>query len=144
MLLEEFTVGRIANDAQLKIMKSHTIELHYAMELARAACPGRPRAKPEDILPRLDRKLWRGSSLRPPIRESAALRVPSAFRPLRGDHPRRPDDMGASAPPCLHGERTAARRQIPAGSGLRRSRGNIVSARGRAASDGGDRQELRR
>jgi hypothetical protein len=72
--LEEFAVGRVANDAQLKIVKSQTIELlmqfiasshlsfrqaggdpfwnviHSAMELVQAPCPGRPRAKPEDIL----------------------------------------------------------------------------------------------
>jgi hypothetical protein len=61
-------------------MKSHTIELlmqfiasshlsfrqaggwplwnviHSAIELAQAACAGRPRAKPDDLLPQMDRK----------------------------------------------------------------------------------------
>jgi hypothetical protein len=40
LVLEEFTVGRIANDAQLEIMKSHTIELLMQfMALPGCVCP---------------------------------------------------------------------------------------------------------
>jgi hypothetical protein len=53
------------------------------------------------------------------------------------------DDMGTSAPPCLHGERTGAGRQTPACSGLRQFRGNTAAVRGCAASHGGDRRALR-
>jgi hypothetical protein len=95
-VLEEFTMGPVANDAQLKIMKSDSIELlmqfiasshlsfrraggwpfwnviHPAMELAQAACAGRSL---RTFFRMCTARLWRGSSFRSRTRGSTALRI---------------------------------------------------------------------
>jgi hypothetical protein len=142
---DRFTAGRVANDAQLKMMKSRTIELlmkfigasdlsfrqailecdSFRDCIAQAAGPVRPRAKPHRRgSSSADGPQGCGEGVHCGRGHAIRRRCESLLRsPPRREHPRRRDALGTSAPPRLHGERTAGRRQTPAGSGLRRFRG---------------------